>query len=107
MIKLEPKTEPYEMDAEYVSVEDLEPERARVELGDELEDEPFVPVAKVPKKQPNEVKVKKPRKNQPSVKRIQLEENGNHWKPFTIQNLKQLSYFDRIYLKTKCHAKKD
>ena len=83
MIKLEPKIEPYEMDAEYVSVEDLEPERARVELGDELEDEPFVPVAKVPKKQPNEAKVKKPRKNQPSVKRIQLEENGNHRKPFT------------------------
>lgn len=76
MIKLEPKIEPYEMDAEYVSVADLEPEKTRIELGDELEDEPFVPVAKVPKKQPSETKVKKPRKNQNSFKRIQLEENG-------------------------------
>jgi hypothetical protein len=76
MIKLEPKLEPYEMDTEYVSVENLEPERTRVELGDELEDEPFLPVVKVPKKQPKEAKVKKPRKNHPSFKRIQLEENG-------------------------------
>ena len=99
MIKLEPKTEPYEMDAEYVSVEDLEPERTRVELGDELEDETFVPVAKVPKKQPSEPKVRKPRKNQSSVKRIQLEENGNYsvWKItyFTKKEKKRINLSDR------------
>lgn len=85
MIKLEPKIEPYEMDAEYVSVADLEPEKTRIELGDELEDEPFVPVAKVPKKQPSETKVKKPRKNQNSFKRIQLEENGKLYIIITLQ----------------------